>query len=218
MKQALKSKTHTHEINIETNMSIWITADWHLGESRFELMGRPFETPTEMIDCLITNHNNLVRPKDTVIVNGDVCYQKTPECLPIVEKFNGHKILIRGNHDRVFTNEQLSPYFEQIFEDGDGYARFINDIPCYITHYPSRGLPHMFNLVGHIHAAWKYQLNSFNVGVDVNHFRPVNIDTIPFHLKAISEFYDEDVWAAYNEINAPYVGKRGKKGSYFKPA
>jgi calcineurin-like phosphoesterase family protein len=198
-------------------MSIWITADWHLGEDRFELMGRPFSSRSEHIDTLIENHNVLVKPDDTVIINGDVCYQKAPECLCLVERFNGRKILIRGNHDRVFTDEQLSPYFEQIFKEGDGYPMFIKDIPCYITHYPTKGLQHMFNLVGHIHAAWKYQLNMFNVGVDVNHFRPVNIDTIPFHLKAISEFYDDDVWVAYNEINSSYVGKRGKKGSYFGP-
>lgn len=196
-------------------MNTWLTADWHLGEDRFELMGRPFITQQQMINHLVFEHNALVEPDDTVIVNGDVCYQKTPEFLPHVKRFNGRKILIRGNHDRVFTDEQLAPYFEQIFKEGDGYPMFIKDIPCYITHYPTEGLPHLFNLVGHIHAAWKYQLNSFNVGVDVNHFRPVNIDTIPFHLKAISEFYDNDVWVAYNEINSSYVGKRGKKGTYF---
>jgi hypothetical protein len=55
-----------------------------------------------------------------------------------------------------------------------------------------------------------------NIGVDVHHFRPVNLDSIPFHLTAISEYYDEDVWVAYNEINQRYRGKRGKEGSYFK--
>ena len=55
-----------------------------------------------------------------------------------------------------------------------------------------------------------------NVGVDANHFVPHNLDeAIPFFLKAISEFYDEDVWAAYNAANSPYVGIRGKKGVYF---
>ena len=57
----------------------------------------------------------------------------------------------------------------------------------------------------------------FNVGVDVNHFRPVNVTSISFHFNAISKFYDDDVWIAYNEINSQFIGKRGKKGSYFRP-
>jgi calcineurin-like phosphoesterase family protein len=197
--------------------NIWLTADWHLGETRFELMGRPFETSTEMIQCLIDNHNNVVRPKDTVIVNGDVCYQKTPEALPIVEKFNGRKILIRGNHDKVFTDEQLKPYFEQIIPEGEGIEMTFAGVPCYVTHYPTQGRFDKFNLVGHIHAAWKYQLNMLNIGVDVHSFRPVDSFKIPFHFKAICEYYDNDVWIAYNNINSGHVGFRGKKGSYFTP-
>ena len=57
----------------------------------------------------------------------------------------------------------------------------------------------------------------FNIGVDVNHFRPVDMEAIPFHFKAISQFYDEDVWVAYNNVNSSYIGVRGKKGTYLKP-
>ena len=86
-----------------------------------------------------------------------------------------------------------------------------------MLYYPTMGRKDRFNLVGHIHAAWKYQLNSMNVGVDANHFAPIDLASIPFHYGAITKFYDEDVWAAYNELNAKWVGIRGKKGSYFKP-
>ena len=201
----------------------FVTSDWHCGETRFEIMGRPFKTPQEQVDTLIKNHNELVSPEDDVIVVGDVCYQKTPEWLPYISKFNGNKILIRGNHDRVFTDEQLKPYFSEIIPEGEGIIRQIEDksdnsrINVYITHYPSRGLPNVFNLCGHIHGAFKYQLNMMNIGVDVHHFRPVNMDTIPKHLKAITDYYDEDVWVAYHKINSDYVGLRGKKGSYFSP-
>ena len=199
-------------------MKTWLTADWHLGENRFELMGRPFTTQDEHIDTLVDNHNALVSPNDTVIVVGDICYQKTPEFLPHVERFNGKKLLIRGNHDRVFTDEQLSPYFTAITAEGEGIPFQANDgILCYITHYPTEGVGDAFNLVGHIHGAWKYQLNMFNIGVDVNHFRPVNADTIPFHFNAISKFYDRDVWVAYESMNMPFRETRGKKNSYFRP-
>jgi hypothetical protein len=94
----------------------------------------------------------------------------------------------------------------------------VDGIKCYATHYPTQGRKDRFNLVGHIHGGWKYCLNSLNIGVDVHHFRPVNLKSIPFHYKAICEYYDEDMWAAYNDINAAYIGKRGKKGTYFRPS
>ena len=198
-------------------MKTWITSDWHLGENRFELMGRPFNTTEEHNNTIKERHNSLVHPNDVVIVNGDAVYQKTPEFLPLVKEFNGKKVLIRGNHDNVFTDEQLSPYFDRIVEDGDGITATVDGIDCWITHYPSQGKADKFNLVGHIHAAWKYQLNMFNVGIDVNCYYPVAMTRIPFHFTAIKDFYDDDVWVAYNDVNKQYYHNgRGKKSSYFK--
>jgi len=157
-------------------------------------MGRPFTDVQHHIDTLIHNHNMLVCPGDRVIMVGDVCYQKAPEYLHYIERFNGVKTLLRGNHDKVFTSEQLYPYFENIYPEGMGFYQKVGDIPCYITHYPTEGVKDAFNLVGHIHAAWKYQLNMLNIGVDVHHFRPVDLETIPFHFKAITDYYDNDVW------------------------
>lgn len=197
-------------------MNTWYTADWHLGENRFEIMQRPFTDQMEMIDVLVANHNKVVAPEDRVIMVGDVVYQKTPEFLTHVARFNGHKTLYRGNHDVVFTDEQLKPYFDTIISEGAGEEHLIEGIPCWITHYPTRGRKDLFNIVGHIHSAWKYQLNMFNVGVDVNHYRPVNGKQIKFAYDAVCQFYDDDVWVAYQQANQEYVGKRGKSGSYFK--
>jgi len=196
-------------------MKTFLTADWHLGENRFELMGRPFTSEQEMVHKLTLEHNLRIGDEDTVIVVGDVCYQKRPDYLKYVSWFNGRKILIRGNHDRGISDEEFKPYFEQIIPEGEGLEADFGGIQCYVTHYPTCGVKDRFNLVGHIHGAWKYQLNMLNIGVDVNHYRPVDSDRIPFHFKAIAEFYDEDVWVANNPINAEYIGKRGKKGTYF---
>lgn len=206
--------------------NLWITADWHLGEDRFQIMQRPFSTPEEMFAVLLANHNEVVSSEDTVIVNGDVCNQRAPEWLPRVAEFNGRKTLIRGNHDRVFADEQLAPYFERIVPEGEGLVLtsadtgFVladesgPDINLWVTHYPSRARYDHFNLVGHIHGAWKLQLNSLNVGVDVHHFRPMTLRDVPFYFQAVGQFYDEDVWAAYHAANSAYRLIRGKEGSY----
>lgn len=197
-------------------MNTWITSDWHLGENRFDLMFRPFKTTDEHNNTIINNHNSVVGKDDIVYVVGDVVYQKEPKYLPLVSKMNGRKILVRGNHDNVFTDEQLSPYFEKIISDGDGIDLTIQGVDCYLTHYPSTSKKDKFNLVGHIHGAWKYQLNMINIGIDVNHFFPVNSDKVLFYLNTVTNHYDEDVWIAYNEINSQfYRNGRGKQSSYF---
>lgn len=191
----------------------FIVSCWHLGENRFAIMDRPFECIDEHNQTLIKNHNKIVNHDDLVIVNGDVCYKT--EYLHLVDQFNGKKILIRGNHDRKITDADFRQYFEQIVPEGDGYELEVDGIKCFVTHYPTQGMKDRFNLVGHIHAAWKYQLNMLNTCVDVHNFYPTPLAKVPFYYKAIQEFYDDDVWCAYSDINTDFLGIRGKKGRYY---
>ena len=193
----------------------FLTADWHFGDDRFEIMQRPFKTVENMFQTIKKNHNEVVSANDIVYVVGDVCYSKTPEWLSRVSELNGRKILIKGNHDKDIPDEEFTKYFERIIQDGDSVVDSFGGLECNIVHYPSLCRTDIFNLVGHIHSAWKFQLNCMNVGVDANHFTPVDSDKIPFSLKAISEFYDADVWTAYSEPNEKYRDVRGKKSSYF---
>lgn len=198
----------------------WITSDWHLGESRMEIMMRPFKSQGEHAQAIIERHNEVVDKDDLVIVVGDAVHQSTPEYLESLANLNGHKILIRGNHDRPYSDQELLKYFDLIVPEGDGLEISVevegDSIECLATHYPTRSRLDRFNLVGHIHSAWKFQLNSVNVGVDCNHFYPHDLDEfVPFAYKAITEFYDFDVWAAYHESNQSFFGIRGKNSTYF---
>lgn len=198
-------------------MSLWLTADWHLGETRLEMLQRPFKSTDEHIDVLVERFNSVVGKDDEVLMVGDVVYKNAPKSyLEHVSRFNGKKTLIRGNHDRGYTNEEFLRYFDAVIDEGDGMKINACGIDCWVTHYPSRGAANLFNLVGHIHSAWKYQLNMFNVGVDVNHFYPVSAELIPFHFNSICKYYDGDVWVAYSNINLQFCGKRGKEGFYFQ--
>lgn len=195
-------------------MAVFFTSDTHLGETRFSIMNRlGFSNAQEMVDHFVNVHNEIVSPDDIVYHLGDVCYDKAPDFLPQIDRFNGRKILIRGNHDRCFTDAQLAPYFERIIQEGCGMVLDVEGIMCYATHYPHCGKEEYFNLVGHIHSAWRFQLNMMNVGVDVNHYRPVAATDIPNVLQAITKFYDYDVWVAYQNCNENYLGRRGKSGS-----
>lgn len=202
----------------------WITSDLHLGEERMDLMQRPFADGRLHDLALIANYNSVVAPEDTVYINGDVVYQKANPVifLPLIGQLNGRKILIRGNHDRPFSDEQFASYFDEIIPEGDGIeidvANGDDTLPCYITHYPTQSREDRFNLVGHIHSAWKFQLNQVNIGIDVHHFFPVELSKMGFYYNAITQFYDLDVWQAYSPVNQQFVGKRGKQTRYFTPA
>lgn len=198
-------------------MALWFTADWHLGETRFEIMQRPFKSVDNHINTLVERHNSLVGPDDEVLVVGDAVYQNADnKYLEYIDRFNGRKTLIRGNHDRKFSLLELYCYFDNVVEEGDGLAVDACGINCWVTHYPSQGRPDLFNLVGHVHGAWKYQLNMFNVGVDANHFYPTPAERIPFHFDAVVKYYDGDIWIANDERNSQYRESRGKKSFYFQ--
>lgn len=161
---------------------------------------------------MIRLHNDVVSADDEVIVVGDVATD--PLWLPATARFNGKKTLIRGNHDRKFSDAELAPFFHTIIDEGEGIELEEAGHLLYATHYPTSGRTDRFNLVGHIHTAWKVQLNALNVGVDTNHFRPTPLTQVPFFITACTEFYDGDCWAAYHPSNATWHGKRGKSTSY----
>lgn len=214
-------------------MNVFFTGDWHLGETRLDLLQRPFQSRNGSYYKILKNHNIVVQPEDLVIHVGDVISSKAEDkehWLKNLNRFNGKKWLIRGNHDRHFTDEQLSEHFEKIIPEGDGLSIDLkledfsvktnngrcpkNVLPLWVTHYPTRSIISRFNIVGHVHGAWKYQKNMLNVGVDVNHFQPLPAKKVPFFLEAIENFYDDDVWCSDHPANAQYKS-RGKSGNYF---
>jgi calcineurin-like phosphoesterase family protein len=192
----------------------WITADWHLGERRLELMCRPFDSTTEHDETIIANHNRLVAPDDVVLCVGDVTNKDTPEQLSSVARMHGRKLLVRGNHDQLHTDNELYKYFDLVIADGDGLEFEYAGIPLFATHYPTQGKLDRFNIVGHVHGAWRYQLNMLNVGVDNFGFAPCAIERIPGFIDAITHSFDRDVWAAYEPVNALYRGQRGLDSRY----
>lgn len=83
-------------------MTLFFIADTHFGHARIlEYEDRPFATVDEMNFALIERWNDEVAPHDTVFHVGDVAMLHKPaDVRAIVDRLNGTKILIRGNHDR----------------------------------------------------------------------------------------------------------------------
>jgi len=58
---------------------------------------RPWSTPEEMDEAMVEKWNAVVKPHDKVYHLGDVVMRVKD--LDILNRLNGDKVLIRGNHD-----------------------------------------------------------------------------------------------------------------------
>ena len=137
---------------------IYYIADMHFGHTnvlRFD--NRPFSDTAQMDDTLIQNWNERVADDDTIYILGDAFWKNEENSIRIMQRLQGHKHLIQGNHDRV--KGKLRPYWESI----EQYAE-INDENrlVILSHYP---IPFYKNqhygavmLYGHVHNTREWSL------------------------------------------------------------
>lgn len=127
-------------------------ADTHFGhENIIRFDRRPFSTAHEMDEALIANWNCAVCQQDTVYVLGDMFWCNMETSIAILERLNGRKRLIKGNHDKCRDGR-----FLQCYESVSEYEEMtINGKLVIMSHYPMAhwkgqraGAAHLY---GHIH-------------------------------------------------------------------
>jgi len=80
---------------------IWFTADLHCFHNNIiELDRRPFASLYEMHETLVHNWNQVVKAVDRVYVLGDIAFGNPKRFAPLLARFNGQIVLVRGNHCR----------------------------------------------------------------------------------------------------------------------
>ena len=182
-------------------MATFFVSDTHFGHQRIiELCNRPFSSVEEMNEVMIERWNAVVKPTDKVYHMGDVALGKIADSLPLIGRLNGTKILIPGNHDRIFSGvkqsqrERFFPEYMKVFDfiAAELSSVWIDSRMAIMSHFPYAGDSHDedrysekrppdrgFPLIhGHVHEKWKHNGRMFNVGVDVNNFTPVSEDEI----------------------------------------
>ncbi len=172
-------------------------ADWHYNHANcIAFDNRPFKTVEEMNEALIANWNNAVSPEDTVYVLGDMFWCKTTEAIEVLDKLNGQKFLIKGNHDRCNDSQfrskfvKISDYME-IKDEDKNVVLCHYPIPCFKNHFYG-----WFHLYGHVHTSFEYNMmehtkylmqelytkpcNMYNVGVMIPYMQhtPRTLDEI----------------------------------------
>lgn len=108
---------------------------------------RDFLDAKAMTEHMIEQNNKVVRTNDRLICLGDVTMKKRD--LHYMGLFNGHKILIMGNHDIFHATEYLN-YFEDVM----AYKVFshLKMICSHIPIHPSSKGRFRMNMHGHLHA------------------------------------------------------------------
>jgi calcineurin-like phosphoesterase family protein len=180
-------------------MSAFVTADTHFGHSKslsfIQPDGsplRPFDSVEEMDETMVANWNAVVGPRDTVYHLGDVVIPRAS--LKILDRLNGRKILVRGNHDQGPLKD-FSRYFEDVrgafFHPGDSTMRgglIFTHIPvhpsCLTGHY-------LGNVHGHLHCHQiitdgEVDRRYYNCCVERNDFAPVPLETIKEYFRGRS--------------------------------
>lgn len=175
---------------------IWFSSDHHLGHKNtitFENDGkplRPFSSIEEHDETIIQAHNSVVKPGDKVYFLGDFCMDRRLKDVGgawRLRRFNGHKRLVRGNHDLLSASDYLTIGFEEIY----GIRIFTeSEVGCMFacTHVPVH--PDSLgrwkkNVHGHLHAhrvkCPDGTLDERYKSVCIEHldnYRPVHIDEI----------------------------------------
>ena len=160
-------------------MTTWFTSDTHFGHKNIiKYSNRPFETKEEMDFKMIENWNKRVGRADTVYHLGDFCFMDEQSGHSILNRLNGKKHLIIGNHDKAGTRlkgwESISHY-KEVSIDG----QFI--ILChYAMRVWNKSHHGSWMLYGHSHGSLPDDPNalSFDVGVDCHNYQPINMDEI----------------------------------------
>lgn len=84
---------------------IYYIADCHFYHKNILYLDkRPFKSIDEMTSVMIANWNAKVQPEDTIYILGDLSFDKAGKTIDLLSKWNGHKHLIRGNHDYYLQN------------------------------------------------------------------------------------------------------------------
>jgi calcineurin-like phosphoesterase family protein len=137
-------------------MEVFLIADTHFGHRNIINFTRddgsslrPFSDTEKMDEALIDGWNKIISAKDKVYHLGDVAIPRSG--LQCLDRLNGKKVLIKGNHDRFKAQEYLAPLR---FTDIKG-SHELNDF--ILTHIPIHPNNFLYRIKGNIHGHLHYR-------------------------------------------------------------
>jgi len=169
--------------------SVFLVSDTHFGHAgvcRFMRNDgvtklRPWDNPEEMDEFMVKAWNERVKPNDKVYHLGDVIINR--RCFSTLERLNGDKVLIRGNHD-IFPDEEYRKYFRSIRGYHVMNGMILSHIPIHEESLGRFGV----NIHGHLHANRVMRdgivdVRYHNVCVETTDFAPILFEDVIKRIK-----------------------------------
>ena len=133
--------------------AVFLVSDTHFGHAgvcRFTRRDgvtklRPWDSAEEMDEEMVRRWNDRVGTNDKVYHLGDVVMSR--KSLAIMDRLNGDKVLIRGNHD-IFRDEDYRKYFRELRAYHVMNGMILSHIPIHSESLGRFGV----NIHGHTHA------------------------------------------------------------------
>lgn len=135
-----------------------------------------------MDSALIRNWNKTVKSNDLVYVLGDFTMRGTESYSwfqSIIDKLNGEKILILGNHDKLSALKYVELGFKSAHT-----SLSLDNKRLFLIHDPSnRGIaPKNYKILcGHVHNLFVFadgEPTTLNVGVDIWDYKPISLEQV----------------------------------------
>lgn len=176
---------------------IYFTSDTHFSHANIiKYCSRPFSSAEEMDEHMIKQWNSRVKPGDTVYHLGDFGFTNQERLKKIIERLNGQKFLIWGNHDKTLQGSQelkdmfvkCTNFLEISVKDADVERGSQKIVLCHYAMLVWNKSHHgAWMLHGHSHGSLKYpyKMKIMDVGVDSNNFAPVSYDEVKAAMQLI---------------------------------
>lgn len=174
----------------KTTPKVWFTSDLHfrhikilkfqknrreaLGFSEAEIDQSVVDKDQTYVDAmdkwLIDKWNKTIGKKDSVYILGDICFGNSEGAEKILQKLNGKKYLVFGNHDKACRNENLLKYFEwtgdmKTISFKHNVFPFIREgetLVVELSHYPMVAWNHRMDGAIHLHGHTHGGLDDYN--------------------------------------------------------
>jgi len=115
--------------------NVYFTADWHVNHANvIEFSNRPFKDVDHMTEGLVKRFNATVRDQDVCYFLGDMGFGG--DLKSVIDRLNGTKILILGNHDKK-QQAMLCSGFDAVMNN---MSMIIQGELVTMSHCPLRGV------------------------------------------------------------------------------
>lgn len=179
-------------------MTDYFIADTHFNHKniiKYSYDYRPFDSIEVHNEVLIRNWNKVVTSKDRIYVLGDFAFGDKSKIPELLDRLNGYKILVYGNHD-LFYNEQqwLSAGFDKVLPMAVYKGCLLTHIPVDCNEMKPVGR-FIANIHGHLHEKGNSQRNilshKFCVSAEQINLKPISWEQLWERVLNLSNRYNK---------------------------